>query len=180
MSLNRVDMLKITLAPKKVRKARWPKKNKGDGKFIYIRWLQPWCYVRRVCLSGTRRCLISIRLWPLRRETVHASWLVRMGRCVLIGHRTCRLMTQARESIDTTRAGIIGSAAEVTIHTWTFIMSKLEAVFMANALNNAFHFFLKKTHTSCSTSDSKTCLCWEWLRVFTWFWSKRLKTVTFN
>ncbi len=36
--------------------------------------------------------------------TTQASWLVQVGRGVLIGQRSCRLMTSARESVESARA----------------------------------------------------------------------------
>ncbi len=73
--------------------------------------------MRRADLSITRQCVIRTRRWPLRRDDSSRVRIGADGTCVLIGQSACRLLTGAREAIDSTRAGARGSLHSATTNS---------------------------------------------------------------
>ncbi len=71
--------------------------------------LQPcaWCCVRHECINMTRRRMLGLM------TNVQASRLAQVGRGFLIGQSACRLLTVAREVIDSTHAGHAATSTEL-------------------------------------------------------------------
>ncbi len=80
--------------------AQWPKTDKWGGKCI-----RENTALRTKFRAGVRvqAVWIEFAFGPLGVMTTQASWLVQMGRGVLIGQRACWLLTLAQESIDSPR-----------------------------------------------------------------------------